>query len=545
MSESRLSHGLTKSWSMMAVALFCALLTLNGCSDDNPADPTVDGCSHFDADGVILEVDGKHLVAQWEGSIDGEVEVEQGSEIDIDVMFLTPDSSRAVPSADCDDQSLEVIVDDEKVATVSTSAASGRWSFRLTGVEAGETSVSVRIIHIDHPDFTSLDLPVHVHHAEEVEIEGFEIRSGATVLASQMEGTVTGELLAMPSETLGPLQVVFLDGEGEEVEPEEGATLDLSIGSESIATVNPDGADPFAFSLVGVAEGMTTLSFDVLHKGHADFESQDISVRIATLPTPEAALIRNGLNPLSFWNYDPEEGPDEVQGGIVLDLSTSSGVLTLGWLGEYDGSQVNDKRPELTLAESDFEMEWRASTDGVVSVLPVANEPWSVELSGLAVGTTSLTFELKRAGMSVLEAGPFPVDVVDPSSATIQDHYLNLGGAWTVIVLDEEVVSSGCERDANPGHIDLEVGELSALYKITLLDDECAKIQLDSSYEYRYVIEDPSVARILQTPVHWGEVQIFHVEGMSVGSTLVSVYLFKNGSFLWKSPPYPLEVVAG
>jgi len=531
-----------------SLALLLGLIALvgsMGCSDDNPAEPDGDDdCSHFDADGLILENEGELLLFQWEGTIEGEIELDEGEEIDVSVTFLTPDSSRAVPSANCEDQSLEILVGGEKITSVSNVGQSGSWSFRITGVEEGETTISVRILHADHPDFTSLDLPVHVHHEEEVEIEGFEIRAGSAVLVSQTEGVLAGEIVVIPNETVGPLNVVFLDAEGEEVEPEEGAALSWSAEDASVAMAVPDATEPFVFSLEGVSVGTTMISFDLLHKGHTDFESQDIPVRVEVLPSPEATLVREGRNPVAFWNYEPDRGPDQVHGGIVVDLG-STRTLTVGWLGPYDESQVNDKRPEFELPGADFEMVWALGDASVASALSVSGQAWSLNVDGSSVGNTEIRFELHRNGIPVLATGPIPIAVVDATTSAVQDHYLNLGGAWSVIVNDGQVTSAGCGRDANPGVVDLEVGELSALYKVTLLDEACKKTQLDSSYEYRFAVADPSVVRVLQTPVHWGEDQVFHVQGLTPGETTLTVYLFQNQTFQWKAPPYPVAVAPG
>lgn len=647
------------------LAVLLILVGMTGCGEDNPAQPDPgEECGHFDADGVVVESEGVAVVSQWEGTIEGELEVEVGESLELTVVFLRPDSSRGVPAEECEDQTLGLAIANENIATAVTTR-NDRWEFTLTGVSEGETTLRVRIDHADHADFTSLELPVHVEHHHEVEIEGFELRSGTDVLVSQAEGVLTGDLEVHHEETLGPLTVVFLDHDGHEVTPEEGATLSFTVADELVVSVTPDGTDPFVFSVEGLEEGETTMTFAVLHAGHTDFESLPIPIEVgehhheveiagfrilsgmdllveqtegtvtgsltapeggalgplnivfldatnevvepeegaalqlvfaneaiasatpeggdpfaftlngllagnttltfdlqheghsdftsqpidvevtAGIAEPEAALVRSERNPLAFWNYDPDRGPDQVHGGIAVELGDSRTGLAVAWLGPYDSGQVNDKRPELNLGD-DYEMSWTVANPSIATIAGVGKDGMSFEVTGLGVGTTSVTFELTRDANPVLTAGPFPIEVVDPTGLTIQDHYLNLGGAWTVIVMDGQVASSGCNRDENPGYIDLEVGELSALYKITLLDEGCNKIQLDDNpgldYEYRFRIGDSEVARIVQTPIHWGEDLVFHVEGLQAGSTDLTVYLMEGDVLQWKSPPYPVQV---
>lgn len=528
--------------TLLLAAAVGTLLGLSACGEDNPADPGDELCGHFDADGVLLEHDGATLVSQWEGVVEGEVEIGVGATLAISVVFLDPDSARGTPGAACTDQLLDVEVEDEGVVTATLDAPEGKWSFHLQGVSAGETTVTVRILHVDHPDFTSLDLPVHVGEEGEVEIDGFRITNGATVLVEQFEGTVEGALELEVAGALGPLQVAFLGADGSVVEPEEGATLDLVLASSTVARVAQEGLGPYAFTLDAIGAGETTLTLSLLHEGHTDFASLPVPVRVvAGVALPEAALVREGRNPLTFWNYDPTRGAGTVQGGIAVAVGGVRAGLTLGWLGAYDAGAVNDKRPELELPEG-FSMAWSVS-DGSKAVVTSAQGPWNFGVTGLAPGRVTVEFTLRRNGTPVFTTGGFPIEVhADPAALTVQDHYLNLGGAWTVIVEDGALVANACNRDANPGWVALDPGELSALYRITLLDSACTKIQLDSDYEYRFQFADPEIARVVQTPIHWGEDQEFHIEGLSSGSTELTVFLYRDGVLQWKAPPYPVVV---
>ncbi|MCA9759512.1 MAG: hypothetical protein KDA27_27200, partial [Candidatus Eisenbacteria bacterium] len=429
-------------WPFRAVALsifVIGFLGIHGCSDDNPADPGPgETCDHFDADGVVLEAEGETVVSQWEGDVSGEVELELEESRAISVVFLDPDSTRGVPADACEDQYLEVTVDDESIATVNLDAPDGRWSFTITGASEGETSIRVRIIHVDHSDFTSLELPVVV--GDEVPIEGFRIMDGATMLVEQVEGVLSGEIELEPDGSLGPLDVVFLDPEGNVVTPEEGATLSFTVADPSIATVTQAGLGDYSFQLDAVDEGETSFTFSLLHMGHSDFDSEPVPVVVGEALSPEAALVREGTNPLTFWNYDPDRGPGRVQGGIVVEVGTTRPGLTVAWLGPFDSGYANDKREEIALS-SGYEMSVSVADQGIATATPVSGHPFQIDVQGVSVGTTTVTCELRADGNVVLTTGAFPIEVVpDPAALTVQDHYLNLGGAWTVIVQDGAVV---------------------------------------------------------------------------------------------------------
>lgn len=107
---------------------------------------------------------------------------------------------------------------------------------------------------------------------------------------------VTGSLAVMLPDTLGPIQVWFLDESGAWFRPEahdhvplaateeEVVELDVRVEHPAVATVrlgHEDGEEfEWAFYLNSVAPDTTTLRIALLHEGHDDYVSPRIPVAV-------------------------------------------------------------------------------------------------------------------------------------------------------------------------------------------------------------------------------------------------------------------------
>ena len=121
------------------------------------------------------------------------------------------------------------------------------------------------------------------HDEEHAEAFGLVIISSGDEIVRQQDGQVEGVIEVGHDRETPLLKVYFLDEDGDRFRPhaDDGYSLGWEIGDETIAEVEQhemDGA--WAFHIVGLAEGETTLVLKILHSGHADFVSKEIEIHV-------------------------------------------------------------------------------------------------------------------------------------------------------------------------------------------------------------------------------------------------------------------------
>jgi hypothetical protein len=113
---------------------------------------------HAEPVGLVLREDGEEILRVLEADVDGTVFVTTGGVTGtIDVAFVDDLGEEFVP--DEPEFSMIVEIADPSRATFEQL---GDWSFRMQGLAAGSTTFTIAIFHIDHPDYTSPDLPLRV-----------------------------------------------------------------------------------------------------------------------------------------------------------------------------------------------------------------------------------------------------------------------------------------------------------------------------------------------------------------------------------------------
>ena len=153
---------LRKLIGALSATLVLAVLW-TGCSD-NPADHDGDE-DHFEARGVALRINGIDTVVVDSNRIkQGRIAVQQGSMTShISVEFIKEsDGSRGTPPADDKDHTLGWVIADTSIAGVEHEAEDGEWSLHIVGKKAGQTTIILRLLHNDHPDFESIPIPIEV-----------------------------------------------------------------------------------------------------------------------------------------------------------------------------------------------------------------------------------------------------------------------------------------------------------------------------------------------------------------------------------------------
>lgn len=142
---------------LSVIALVGALGILTAC--DNPVEEGGDDHEGAEAAGVILSSGEEELVRVLNLEISDTLFVPVGEEVDIEVEFLD-DHGDPIHTEDFGDEiSMQVEVQDGAVAAASTT---GPWSFSIDGQQIGETTLAVKLFHVDHEDFTTPEIPVVV-----------------------------------------------------------------------------------------------------------------------------------------------------------------------------------------------------------------------------------------------------------------------------------------------------------------------------------------------------------------------------------------------
>ena len=129
------------------------------------------------------------------------------------------------------------------------------------------------------------DNPVDPDHNDEVHAEalGLILRTSGQEIVRYENGQVTGEIEVGHGKETPLLTVRFIAEDGDLFTPDldEGFSLAFAIADTSIAAVEQHQEDgPWAFHIVGIEEGQTTLALKINHGDHADFVSKTIAIHV-------------------------------------------------------------------------------------------------------------------------------------------------------------------------------------------------------------------------------------------------------------------------
>ena len=150
--------------------------------------------------------------------------------------------------------------------------------------------------------------PVDTEHEEEhAEAIGLIVRDSGTEIFRVESGQVTGEIEVGHGLKTALLSVRFIAEDGDLFTPDEDDdyALDWEIADASIAEVEHQAEDSaWAFHIIGLAEGQTTIRIKITHGGHVDFVSPEIEIHVeesgpgfAVEITPEIIALYNTLIP--------------------------------------------------------------------------------------------------------------------------------------------------------------------------------------------------------------------------------------------------------
>jgi hypothetical protein len=120
---------------------------------------------------------------------------------------------------------------------------------------------------------------------------GFQLSLNGQMLVNQDSGTLTyasGDAIELPvGAEVGPVDVQFIAEDGDLFTPESGEYgLEYSLSQNGVISVeHPLGNNQFQFNVTAVEVGETTVTLDLMHDGHSDFETQPITVRVSQSET--------------------------------------------------------------------------------------------------------------------------------------------------------------------------------------------------------------------------------------------------------------------
>lgn len=260
-----------KYFYLFILSLF-TLITFNSCSDDDPITPAKD---HFEAEGVIITDSGIRIASIFRGVTSDTIEVPAGGRTShMDVKFFDENQNIIDPPADGKTLSWE-IADTSILGVWQHPGEEGSFEIHFDGKAIGITSIEFFIMHEGHADFRSGKIPVKVKNTSgtygaPIGVKLFDEDSGTLLTTINTQtSTITGSIQLAAGDTTDHIEVVFFDANGIEFQPptpEHSLTIVTDDITKAVIT-GLDSAEPFAFKVLGVSVGATTLSISLLHEG--------------------------------------------------------------------------------------------------------------------------------------------------------------------------------------------------------------------------------------------------------------------------------------
>ncbi|MBN1466315.1 hypothetical protein JXA02_11165 [candidate division KSB1 bacterium] len=143
------------------VVLSFILLFLISCGkDDNPV-TTEDHDEHAEAVGCVIKQSDLELVRAAQGQLTGSFSVNENTESAMLSFFLVAQDGDLFQPEE-DHFVLSWTSADPQIADIIHYEQDGAWNFRIKGLDAGSTMLQFKVLHGDHADFVSLDIPVNV-----------------------------------------------------------------------------------------------------------------------------------------------------------------------------------------------------------------------------------------------------------------------------------------------------------------------------------------------------------------------------------------------
>lgn len=120
--------------------------------------------------------------------------------------------------------------------------------------------------------------PDHTH----ADAEGLTLTLNGVEVVRIEEGAITGGISVSAGTETALISLQFLDHDGDEFVPDdEDYSLGYSFANGDIAEWEQHSEDgKYRFHVVGKAAGSTTLTLELLHGDHADYQSPPIPITV-------------------------------------------------------------------------------------------------------------------------------------------------------------------------------------------------------------------------------------------------------------------------
>ena len=277
---------------VLACGLALAMLAIVGCGSDNP---TASQEEHFEPEGLVIIESGVRFFRYFRGQIDtndgrhGELEAPVGLTAHWSIKFLDENGAEIDPPNDPDFRFTWSIADPTIVEVFQDDGDEGKFEFHLNGLKQGETTIELQVSHVDHVDFRTIPLEVHVHHEE-----GEHGEPASVVLKDEESGTVlaqvtlagatatTDTVTITNGQTTDHIEVEFVDENGVEFQPEAPPHgLGIAVADTNVVGIDPPVApEHWAFRLIGKQAGSTTVTLSILHDGDEEETFAPITIQV-------------------------------------------------------------------------------------------------------------------------------------------------------------------------------------------------------------------------------------------------------------------------
>lgn len=278
-----------KILSNILIILLLSIIPIlyTGCSDDTVQTPQSE---HFQASGLIIynETLSDTILYYYNGAL----------KVGYDTLFvpynalsghwtmkfLDANKNRLEPPSD-PNHTLGWLIDNPDLLELYRHG-SDIWEFHLKGKGLGSTNIKFQILHEGHADFQTIPIPVLIDTTEIGEVGGAKLflESTDSLLVKDSAGAVSGNLRVAASDSLGHIEIKFLDITGNMflyAPPSPPYSLGWIIGDATKIGLEPPTSDePWAFKIIGKQAGTTTIKFRFLLNNSPEWESRNINVTV-------------------------------------------------------------------------------------------------------------------------------------------------------------------------------------------------------------------------------------------------------------------------
>lgn len=209
------------------------------------------------------------------------------------------------------------------------------------------------------------------------------------------------DTLYAPYNALGGHWIVkFLDANKNKLEPPSDPEHSLGwlISDPTKLEVYQHGGDKWAFHLKGKAMGVTSIKFQVMHAGHADFTTIFVPVKIDTSTVGEIGGLKLYLEENDSLLVKDSAGV--VTGAIYVAVNDTLGHIIVKFL-DILGNQFEYDPPS-----PPYSLGYILGNTGIAEFEPAGTmEPYAFQIIGRNAGTTTLKLRLLNSNIPEFESG--------------------------------------------------------------------------------------------------------------------------------------------